>query len=86
MTFFFIIFKSNFKNFSIFFIVNVNILLPKLSLVTKDDDYGQTITYTEHELKKYNFKAKHISNIIDALKKNTISFGKLSVPISDILK
>lgn len=61
-------------------------LTPKLSLVVDDDDFSQTITYTEDELKKYKFKVKYISNTIDAFKKNKISFAKMSVPISDILE
>jgi len=60
-------------------------LTPKLALVAKEDDRVQTITFSLDELKKYKFKVKYIGNIIDAFKKNNISFAKMSVPISDIL-
>jgi hypothetical protein len=60
-------------------------LTTKLNLVTDDDDYSQTITFTQDELKKYKFKVKYISSIIDAFKNNNISFSKLSVSITDIL-
>ena len=66
-------------------IISQSTLTPKLNLVTDDDDYSITITFTEDELKKYKFRVKYINNIIDAFKNNKISFAKLSIPISDIL-
>ena len=60
-------------------------LTPKLALVSKEDDRVQTITFSLDDLKKYKFKVKYIGNIINAFKKNNISFAKMSVPISDIL-
>lgn len=68
------------------FVIAQQTLTPKLSLVSDDNDFSQTITYTEDELKKYKFKIKYISDIINAFKKNKISFAKSSVPISDILQ
>lgn len=61
-------------------------LTPKLALVKKDEDKVQTITFSQEELKKYKFKVKYISDIIDSFKHDKISFAKLSIPITDILK
>lgn len=60
-------------------------LTPKLALVSKEDDSVQTITFSEEELKKYKFKIKYIGDIINAFKKNKLSFEKMTIPISDIL-
>ncbi len=60
-------------------------LTTKLNLIIDDDDYSQTITFTEDELKKYKFRVNHINKIIEAFKNNKISFAKLSVSISKIL-
>jgi len=60
-------------------------LTPKLSVVSDDDDYSQTITYTKDELKKYPFKESDVGKIIKAYRENSLSLSSLSVPISDIL-
>lgn len=76
--------KSNYKNvFSI--ICSQYTITPKLALVMKDDDMSQTINYTQNELDKYGFNKSHLTKIINAIKKNLISYEKSSVSISDIL-
>lgn len=67
------------------FIIAQRTLTPKLSLVSDDDDFSQTITFTEEELKKYKFKIKYITDTINAIKKNKVSLAKLSVSISEVL-
>ncbi len=61
-------------------------LTPKLNLVVKMEDMTLSITYTKDELIKYGFKKSHITNIIKAIKYNLLSYDKLSIPITDLLK
>ena len=61
-------------------------MTPKLSVVVHDDDYGQNITFTAEEYKDYGFHISYIYDIIKAIKEDKISFAKLSIPVSDILK
>jgi|SaaInlStandDraft_4_1057021.scaffolds.fasta_scaffold31178_3 hypothetical protein len=65
---------------------NQQTITPSLSLLTRDDDNGHTITYSKEELKKRKFKVSDIKKIIKAIQKQTISFSKATVSISDILK
>jgi len=61
-------------------------ITPKLFVGSLDDDAFQIFTYSNDELLKYGFKISHIKKIMKAKKKNTISFEKNSIPISDILE
>jgi hypothetical protein len=61
-------------------------ITPKLSLLTKDDDVSQTFTYTDKELKEYDFKLSHINDIIKSLKKDLVSFDTSSVTITSVFK
>lgn len=61
-------------------------LTKSLTLVIKDDDYGQTIIYSKKELEKRKFKLTDIVKIMKAIDENTISFELSYVPIKDIIK
>jgi hypothetical protein len=61
-------------------------LTPKLALVTKDDDIGLTIRYTQNELKKYGFKKEHIKRIMKAMEEETASYHNFADSISHILE
>ena len=61
-------------------------LTNKLSLVMKDDDTAQTITWTKDELKKYGFKKSHISKIIKAIKFDLVSYKESYDSITHILE
>ena len=67
-------------------IISQYTLTPKLALILKDGDRAQTFTYSLDELKKYKFKEIYIGQIINIIKKGTVSFKKMSIPISDILE
>jgi hypothetical protein len=60
-------------------------LTPTLSLVIKDGDNSQTITYTNDEIQKYKFKENIISKIIKLIKLKKLDYKKLSIPITDIM-
>jgi hypothetical protein len=75
--------KNNSTPFVI--IVGQYTLTPKLALVAKDDDKTQTFTYSLNELKKHKFSVRHIKKIIEKFKSDGINWGKLSIPITDIL-
>ena len=61
-------------------------ITPKLFIGPKDDDILQTFTYTQDELLKFGFKLSHVKKMMKAIKNNTISFEKSSIPISELLK
>lgn len=76
------------KNKDKLFIINCTkfTLTKKLALVIEENDFGQTITYSESQLDKKKFKLSDILKIIKAINDDKISFEKSSVPINDILK
>ena len=51
----------------------------------RDDDIGQSITYSKKELEKKKFKLSDVIKIIKAIDGDKISFEKSSVSISDVL-
>ena len=61
-------------------------LTPKLALILKDGDRAQTFTYSLDELKKYKFKEMYIGQIINIIKKGTVTFKKMNVSITDVLE
>ncbi len=61
-------------------------LTPKLNLVVKMEDMTLSVSYTKEELIKYGFKKSHINMIIKAIKYNLLSYDKLSVSITNLLK
>ncbi len=82
----FVLSKENEDNDNAFIIIcGQYTITPKLSMVMKEDDHAQTITYNKDEFKKYGFKKSHISKIINAMKNDLISYENLGVSITDIL-
>ena len=61
-------------------------ITPKLIIKSTEDDGFQTFVYTVNDLKKYGFKMSHIKKIIKAIKTESVSFEKNSIPISELLK
>ncbi len=60
-------------------------ITPKLLIKSDDDDGIQLFTYTSTELLKYGFKLTQLKKIMKAIKNNTVSYRKTSIPISDII-
>jgi len=60
-------------------------ITPKLLIRPDEDDGFQTFIYTYNDYKKYGFKMSHIKKIIKAIKDESISFERNSIPISEIL-
>jgi len=77
-------FGINKNNEDKLFIVNCvkYTITTNLTLTIKDDDFGQTITYSKKELKKRKFKLSDIVKIMKAIDKNKISLGLSFVSIS----
>jgi hypothetical protein len=59
---------------------------PNLFIGPTADDAFQSFTYNTNELKKYGFKLSHIKKMMRAIRKNTVSFEKDSISISELLK
>ena len=63
-----------------------NTISPKLSVGPSGDDAFQSFTFTKDELIKYGFKMDYIYKMMKAVKNNLISFEKLSISITELLK
>jgi hypothetical protein len=61
-------------------------ITPKLFVGPQEDDAFQSFTYNINELIKYGFKLVHIKKMMRAIKKNTVSFEKDSISISELLE
>ena len=61
-------------------------LTPNLSITTKEDDHGQTFTFTKKDLDELGFNQNYIIELIKMFKNNQIPFAKLTVPISDLFE
>jgi len=61
-------------------------ITPKLLIRPDEDDGFQTFIYTVNDFKKYGFKMSHIKKIIKAIKTESVSFERNSIPISELLK
>lgn len=61
-------------------------ITPKLIIKSTEDDGFQTFVYTVNDFKKYGFKMLHIKKIIKAIKTESVSFERNSIPISELLK
>jgi hypothetical protein len=59
---------------------------PNLFLGPGKTDGAQTFVYSVNDVKKYGFKMSHIKKIIKAIKTETVSFERNSIPISELLK
>jgi hypothetical protein len=60
-------------------------ITPNLMVKSTEDDGFQTFVYTLDDYKKYGFKMSHIKKIIKAVKDESISFERNSIPISELL-
>ena len=61
-------------------------ITPKLNLVSRERDFGQSITYTKEELEKYGFNNKYLFKIIKGIKEGNIPIGKMGISISEVIK
>ena len=68
------------------FVVAQYTLTPKLSVLLKDSDRAQTITYTNDEIEKYGFDLKLLGKIIKLIQKPDTSFKKMNISITDIME
>ena len=61
-------------------------ITPKLIIKSTEDDGFQTFIYTKNDIIKFGFKMLHVKKIINAIKTESVSFERNSIPISELLK
>ena len=61
-------------------------ITPNLFVGPGNKDPSQMFIYTINDIKKYGFKMSHIKKIIKAIKTESVSFERNSIPISELLK